>query len=90
MRDFSAVVDQEGRLHDLLRRRRGDWPALELPDDMREKLAQWRTPVPHLGEEPVQVADAAREELEPDVAAFEVAGRREFPRRGLISGAPDG
>jgi hypothetical protein len=86
LRDFWGVVDSEGRLHELVRRRVGSYPSVILPQDVRDLLARWRGPIPVPGMDPVTLDDPAGLGPEPEVAAFERDGSVEFPRRSLRSG----
>lgn len=86
LRDFWGVVDSEGRLHELVRRRALSYPTMILPQDVRDLLERWRGPIPVPGMDPVEIDDPAGMGPEPQVAAFERDGRVEFPRRHLLSG----
>lgn len=87
LRDFWGVVDSEGRLHELMRRRVGSYPGLILPHDVRDLLEKWRGPIPVPGMDPVALDDPTGMGLEPEVAAFERDGSVEYPRRHLPSGS---
>jgi len=87
LRDFWAVVDSEGRLHEIARRRATDYPSLHLPEDVRALLEKWRGPIPVPGMEPVSLDDPAGIEPEPEIAAFERDGQVKYPRRHLLSGS---
>lgn len=86
LRDFWGVVDSEGRLHEVVRRRVGSYPGVILPQDVRDLLGQWRGPIPVPGMDPVAIDDPAGLGPEPEVATFERDGSVEFPRRHLLSG----
>ncbi len=84
---FWSTVDSEGRLHELVRRRKGPRPRMLLPEDSLELLAEWKGPVPVPGNEPVDIRDPAGPELEPEIARLESVGGIGFPRRSLFSGS---
>lgn len=87
LRDFWGVVDSEGRLHELVRRRVGSYPGLILPADVRDLLEKWRGPIPVPGMDPVALDDPAGMGPEPELAHFEREGSVEFPRRHLLLGS---
>jgi hypothetical protein len=87
LRDFWAVVDSEGRLHELARRRARSYPGLILPADVRALLEKWRGPIPVPGMDPVALDDPAGMGPEPELAHFEGEGSVKFPRRHLLSGS---
>lgn len=71
--EFDAIVEPEGRLDRIVRRRRSlDPPRLILSSEERSVLARWREPatVPGLDAE-APVNDVSRPELEPALAALE-------------------
>ena len=74
LRDFWGVVDSEGRLHELFRRRAGSYPGLILPADVRDLLEKWRGPIPVPGMDPVALDDPAGMGPEPELAHFEREG----------------
>jgi hypothetical protein len=87
LRDFWKVVDEEGRLHDLVRRKGSHWPELSLPHDVVELLSAWREPnVGTLDMYATVRRDPAEDSLEPDVGRLEEGAPLEFPRRSLWRG----
>jgi hypothetical protein len=75
LRTFEALLESEGRLHVLVRRRRAAGePRLTLPQDCRNKLADWRAPARNPADStapPVGVDDASRADDEPELARLE-------------------
>lgn len=88
MRRFWEIVDAEGRLHELSRRRAKSRPALLLPPDVVKMLEESREPVQGTPERYVTIEDPAQAELEPAVAAFESGREIPFPLRNLLTGLP--
>ena len=88
LREFTRIVDAEGRLHELLRRRSGDRPGLKLPDDIRTLLFEWQAPIEKPGEPGLYTPldDPADRELEPEIAALEKSGAKAFPSLSLLTG----
>lgn len=88
MRRFWKIVDAEGRLHELGRRRAKSRPALLLPPDVLKMLEESRELVQGTPERYVTIEDPAHAALEPAVADFERGGEIPFPLRNLLTGLP--
>lgn len=79
LREYDDLVEAEGRIHTLVRRRIGrPFPSFVLTDDGRRILGSWRAPCEseytkdQVGwRRPVEVDDPSRFELEPSLARLE-------------------
>jgi hypothetical protein len=87
LRAFWKIVDAEGRLHELVRRKEGSRPELALPEDVVQALSVWREP--RVGTPSMWATvsrDPADDSLEPAVASLEKGIPLKFPRRSILRG----
>jgi hypothetical protein len=87
LRAFWRIVDAEGRLHELVRRRERRWPELSLPSDAIAALSIWRERQIGTPDRYATVSrDPAGDSLEPDIARLEEGTSLRFPRRSILRG----